>query len=179
MISLITKANNLIRFILILPFIVLLGYFDYFFVNMMIGSANMLIYLYCLLVTLIIGYLSTRVSLRTSQGNQIVNETKAFKKFIKKVKIEELKQVFVSNPNYFYDVLPYMLTLRIHPKLINKFNDMPFYLPSWYEGNNYPNYKDVYVYLYQSLEDLTKKNFSPLKEIQDEENTDDLKRDLK
>ncbi|MBQ3420605.1 MAG: DUF2207 domain-containing protein [Romboutsia sp.] len=83
-----------------------------------------------------IAYFGKDIKERTGYGNKILEEIECFKKFIEKAEKEQLDNLLVENPNCFYDILPYAFALGISDKWIEKFNDISFQKPDWFESQN-------------------------------------------
>ncbi len=103
------------------------------------------------LVTLCIGIMFSFVVseeipciyIHTVEGAKIYGETEGYKEFIKTAKIQELEMLIKENPNYYYDILPYAICLKITKAFQDKFKDLRYENPSWYYGN-YPG--EIFIY---------------------------------
>lgn len=63
----------------------------------------------------------------------------------------------VSNPTYFYDILPYTYVLGISNKWIKKFEDINIEAPNWYIG-----YNDFTIISFNSFMNSTLKSANSL-----------------
>ena len=71
---------------------------------------------------------------RTEYGTQILGKIKGFKSFLEHARKDELEQLVVQHPTYFYDILPYTYVLGISNKWIKKFEEINISSPDWYES---------------------------------------------
>lgn len=88
---------------------------------------------------------------KNKYGEELVTRVKDFKAYLEedeRLKIDELVE---SNPNYFYDILPYAYVLDVSKKWISKFkvmeideNTYPYYIDDMYTSVYYP--KETYSF---------------------------------
>lgn len=84
----------------------------------------------------IIVFIITKFIYRTDFGNEIYGQIQGFKKFLEVAEKEQLEQLVSKNPEYFYDILPYVYVLGITDKWISKFESIAIEPVRWYEGYN-------------------------------------------
>jgi uncharacterized membrane protein len=77
---------------------------------------------------------------RTPYGNEMYGKIKGFKNFLETAEKDRLESMVVSNPSYFYNILPYTYVLGISNKWIKKFEEINLKAPDWYEGSSTFNY---------------------------------------
>ncbi|MDO4535144.1 MAG: DUF2207 domain-containing protein [Clostridium perfringens] len=83
------------------------------------------------------------IYIHTVEGAKVYGEVEGYKEFIKTAKIQELEMLIKENPNYYYDILPYAICLKITKVFQDKFKDLKYENPTWYYGN-YPG--DIFIY---------------------------------
>ena len=102
---------------------------------------------------------------RTDYGNEIFEKIEGLKYFIINCTKEELEEMILENPNYFYDILPYAYSLNLEKIWIAKFKQISIKPVDWYENINGENniktfinstYKKIEETLFKD-EELTKK----------------------
>ena len=90
---------------------------------------------------------------KTPYGEKITAQVLGFKEFLEKVEKPQLEQMGESNPNYFYEILPYAYVLNVSKKWIEKFENIP--VPENYMGNfeysDIDSYMTQYIILHQAL----------------------------
>ena len=57
-----------------------------------------------------------------------------FKNFLEYAEKEKIESMVLSNPTYFYDILPYTYVLGVSDKWIKKFESISLQAPNWYDG---------------------------------------------
>lgn len=113
-----------------------------FFMALPIGAAlrNDLYYLLLFVIGLVcVGFmifLYKHLPKRTKYGNEILGKILGFKRFLECAEKEKLEAMVVSNPTYFYDILPYTYVLDISDKWISKFEVINISSPDWYSGSS-------------------------------------------
>ena len=71
---------------------------------------------------------------RTKYGSEMLGKIRGFKNFLETAEKEKLESMVESNPNYFYNILPYTYALGISSKWIKKFESIAISPPNWYSG---------------------------------------------
>ena len=100
--------------------------------------------LICILGMIIVEY---KIIWRTSYGYEMLGKIKGFKRFLKTAEKDKLNALVNSNPNYFYDILPYTYVLGISNTWIKKFNKISIKNPEWYSSpliNGMGNFKHFF-----------------------------------
>ena len=72
---------------------------------------------------------------RTPYGNEILGKIKGFKNFLETAEKDRLESMVLSNPTYFYDILPFTYVLGVSDKWIKKFETINVEAPSWYDSH--------------------------------------------
>ena len=96
------------------------------------------------LITYIIGIICIAVILiidkympkRTKYGNEILGKIKGFKRFLETAEKEQLENLVMDNPEYFYSILPYTYVLGVSDKWIDQFETIAIKAPDWYDAND-------------------------------------------
>ena len=86
---------------------------------------------------------------KTPYGEKITAQVLGFKEFLEKVEKPQLEQMGESNPNYFYEILPYAYVLNVSKKWIEKFENIP--VPENYMGNFEYSDIDSFDRIYDSV----------------------------
>lgn len=71
---------------------------------------------------------------RTKYGNECLGKIIGFKSTLDQMKKEELENKLQEEPNYFYNMIPYVYSFGILDKWINKGNNIIYNNPDWYIG---------------------------------------------
>ena len=72
---------------------------------------------------------------RTPYGNEILGKIRGFKNFLETAEKDKLESMVLSNPTYFYDILPFTYVLGVSNKWIKKFETINVEAPSWYDSH--------------------------------------------
>ena len=72
---------------------------------------------------------------RTHYGNEILGKLKGFKNFLETAEKPKLEELFMHDPKYFYNILPYTYVLGVSDKWIKKFESIALQSPDWYSGS--------------------------------------------
>lgn len=87
---------------------------------------------------------------KTEYGEDIIARVNGFRDFLNIVEKEKLEELVASNPNYFYNILPYTYVLGLSKKWINKFEDIP--VPELdmgtYDFNDLGSFRNIYDNIY-------------------------------
>lgn len=73
---------------------------------------------------------------RTPYGTEILGKIKGFKNFLITAEKDKLESMVMTNPTYFFDILPYTYVLGISDKWISKFESINLQAPDWYNGTS-------------------------------------------
>ena len=76
--------------------------------------------------------LNSIMTARTTYGCEILGKIRGFKRFLENARKDELEQLVMQTPSYFYDILPYTYVLGISKKWISKFEEISIEPPTWY-----------------------------------------------
>ncbi len=71
---------------------------------------------------------------RTPYGDKILGRVLGFRDFLVKAEKDKLDRLFASNPQYFFDILPYAIVLRVSDKWARHFDGLALQPPTWYRG---------------------------------------------
>lgn len=83
-------------------------------------------------ITLCLKYLPKR----TKYGTEMLGKIRGFKHFLEVAEKEELEEMVLKDPEYFYNILPYTYVLGISEKWIKKFENIAIKEPEWYSSSN-------------------------------------------
>ena len=84
-------------------------------------------------VTIII-VLIKHMRIRTVYGNKMLAQIKGFKTFLETAEKVRLEALVMTDPEYFFNILPYTYVLEVSEKWIKKFETIAMKAPDWYEG---------------------------------------------
>ena len=76
------------------------------------------------------------MSKRTVFGAHILGKIKGFKRFLEFAEKERVEALINENPNYVFDILPYMYVLGVSDKYIKQFENYIKESPSWYSSTD-------------------------------------------
>lgn len=126
----------------ILFFIMFGGFSLLFFGFFTVAAAGIPIYKFLAAVgsTIIVSIFVSIMSRRTEYGDKILEKVLGFKEFISAAEKDKLEAMFESNPQYFYNILPYAMVLGLSDKWSKHFDGMAVQPPSWYRGYNYSTF---------------------------------------
>ena len=79
-------------------------------------------------------FLSAKIDIRTDEQLKTYAKICGFKKFLLSVEVKQLEALVESDPQYFYNILPYCYVLKITKKLKPKFDRFALDGPAWYLG---------------------------------------------
>ena len=108
------------------------GVFTMFFSEL----SYMLLLMFSIFSAIVIAYLSKIMPKRNEFGKEMLSKINGFRTFLETVEKEKLEMLVDENPEYFYDILPYIYVLDISDKWIEKFESIIKEDPSWYQGNS-------------------------------------------
>lgn len=72
---------------------------------------------------------------RTEFGNKILGRISGFKRFLEIAEKEQLENLVMKEPEYFYNILPYTYALGVSDKWISRFESIVVGQPDWYNSN--------------------------------------------
>lgn len=70
----------------------------------------------------------------TDYARSLLGPIRGFKDFLEKAKTEELNMMFESNPNYYYDMLPFVYVFNLTDKWEKHLSELTLPAPDWYSG---------------------------------------------
>jgi uncharacterized membrane protein len=73
---------------------------------------------------------------RTKYGIEMLGKLRGFKNFLETAEKEQLEDMVMKEPTYFYNILPYTYVLGVSDKWIKKFESIAIQEPTWYEGHS-------------------------------------------
>ncbi len=80
---------------------------------------------------------------RNEKGLEILGKINGFKHFLENAEKDKLEELVESDPQYFYNILPYTYVLGVSSVWIKKFESIIKTPPDWYEGTSA---FDMYVF---------------------------------
>lgn len=84
---------------------------------------------------------------RTPYGQEMYEKINSFKLFLESASKEELNELLLKNPNYFYDMIPYAYSLNVYDRWIKKVDGLFLQPPSWYSGYDEFNIKEFLKFI--------------------------------
>lgn len=84
--------------------------------------------------TFLISFMASMIPKRTEYGKEKFNEILGFRNFIKVAEKERLEALIESEPEYFYNTLPYAQVLGLTKVWKDKFKDITLEPPTYYYG---------------------------------------------
>ena len=73
---------------------------------------------------------------RTRFGIDILGKLKGFRRFLETAEKEQLEDLVMENPEYFYNILPYTYALDVSDKWISQFEKIALPQPNWYNSGS-------------------------------------------
>lgn len=77
---------------------------------------------------------------RTPYGIEMLGRLEGFRNFLEVAEKQQLEQLVMQDPQYFYRILPYTYVLGVSDKWIKKFEAINLQAPDWYYGSYYNVY---------------------------------------
>lgn len=74
---------------------------------------------------------------RTRFGVEMLGRLEGFRNFLEVAEKQQLEQLVMQDPQYFYKILPYTYVLGVSDKWIRKFETINMSAPDWYYGSYY------------------------------------------
>lgn len=87
---------------------------------------------------------SSMMNNRTSYGNYMFRKINSYKSYLVNMSDLEVNEALENNINYFYEVLPFALTMGMSDKFYDKFVGKKLTKPDWYEKNKF-DLEDFYT----------------------------------
>lgn len=85
-------------------------------------------------ITVACAFMSTKMRCLTAYGAKITGELLGFKEFIIAAELDKLNALVETDPQYFYNVLPYAYVFGLTDKWAEKFEGIAVEPPSWYQA---------------------------------------------
>lgn len=96
---------------------------------------------------------------RTRYGTELFGKILGFKEFIRIAEKDRLEKMVESNPEYFYNVLPYAYVMGLSKKWCKKFEGITMEPPTWWIGS-YGTRLDMFdVMIFYSMFNSCSRNF--------------------
>ena len=70
----------------------------------------------------------------TKIGAERISQAMGFKRFLETAELPEVQKMLVSNPNYGFDIMPYLYIFGLEEKWMKKFAPIFRQTPEWYQG---------------------------------------------
>ncbi|MDD3452805.1 MAG: DUF2207 domain-containing protein [Bacilli bacterium] len=127
-------------------------------------SKTMMIYIVGMILIIIQALFFKKLPERTIYGNNMLGDVYGFKSGLKALNKEKLTQKLIDDPNYFYNMYPYVYLFDICEDWNKKGNEIITSFPSWYvtkEEFSLQNFqKFVRNMVYLTTQAMFKKQFS-------------------
>ena len=93
------------------------------------------VYLVGMILTFISIFFERRIPVRTVYGEQMLYDINNFRLELASLSNEAFRERTEQNPNYFFDMIPYMLVFDLSSWWFNRFKNEVTTQPSWYESS--------------------------------------------
>lgn len=93
---------------------------------------TLILYLIGMILVFLNSYIYKILPYRTLYGNEVYGRIHGFKISLEKMSISSIKEKMEQNPNYFYEMYPYVYVLENTDIWINKFENIVTEYPNWY-----------------------------------------------
>lgn len=93
---------------------------------------TMIIYIFGMLLIFGGNYIYKTIPSRTIYGNEVLGRITGFKNSLEMLNSNELKEKLLLDPNYYYNMYPYIYVLDLTEKWNNKFSQLITKYPEWY-----------------------------------------------
>ncbi len=115
-----------------------------------VNTITIVVGLICVVILLLFTIIMPK---RTKYGLEVLGRIKGFTSFIENAKREDLEELLKSDPDYFYNVLPYAYALGISGKYILNFEKLVTEMPGWYRAKNMSlsNFNSFMKYTMQTI----------------------------
>lgn len=104
------------------------------------------VYLVGMILTFVSVFFERKIPLRTVYGEQMLYDINNFRLELASLSFESFRERTEQNPNYFYDMIPYMLVFDLNSWWFRRFKNEVTTQPSWYESSE--------VYTLDKLQDF-------------------------
>ncbi len=113
------------------------------------NGLNLAIGMICLIVSVVCLY---QLPKRSKIGNKELGRLLGFRKFLETVEVKRVETLVKENPNYCFDILPYLYIFDLSDEWIKKFEKFFRTPPSWYSG---PYFANNFVHLTNNMGSVT------------------------
>ena len=96
---------------------------------------SLTIYIVGMILTFISIFFEHKIPVRTVYGEQILYDVNNFRLELASLSNEVFLERTEQNPNYFFDMIPYMLVFDLNSWWFNRFKDEITTQPEWYESS--------------------------------------------
>lgn len=112
-------------------------YFIYFIIPCLSqNSISLVTYFLGIMTMFVIAIFFKYMPKRTEFGIKILGEISGFKNFLETAEKQKLESLVMSEPYYFYDILPYTYALGVSDKWVEQFESILLEQPNWYNTSN-------------------------------------------
>lgn len=109
--------------------------FQNIFADMFLNDAFLIKFIIesiCLAILFIFLFIMKKI---TKYGAEMLGKIKGFKTFLETAEKPKLEGLVMSDPKYFYNILPYTYVLGVSKKWIKKFENIALEAPRWYNDS--------------------------------------------
>ncbi len=99
-------------------------------------TSNLYLLDYCIFCIIVNAICIYHMPKRNDFGNMQLGQILGFKRFLETVELSRVESLVKKNPNYCYDVLPYLYVFDLSDKWIKQFENLFVSQPDWYEGRH-------------------------------------------
>lgn len=96
---------------------------------------NMAIYCIGIILSEITLFIENKIPVRTVYGTQMLYEIEKFRLEVAGMSEEVFNAKVEENPNYFFEMIPYMIIFDLHSWWFNRFGNKIENPPTWYESS--------------------------------------------
>lgn len=113
------------------------SYFIYFIIPCLSqNNISLITYFLGVMTMFVIAIFFKYMPKRTEFGIKILGKISGFKNFLERAEKQKLESLVMSEPYYFYDILPYTYALGVSDKWISQFESILLEQPNWYNTSN-------------------------------------------
>lgn len=107
------------------------------FISIYVAEIPAIKFFAALISSLVAAMFIALMSKRTAYGDELLAKILGFRTFIEKAEKEKLERMFESDPQYFYNILPWAMVMGLSSKWASHFDGMSLQPPQWYHGYHY------------------------------------------
>jgi len=116
---------------------------------------NLMIYVTGFVLTTITLYIGSILPIRTPYGSKIYYEIDSFRLGLASMPDETFEKMLEVNPNYFFDMIPYMIIFDLTGWWFNRFASKITTSPSWYESSELYTQEKILEFIEEAIYQLT------------------------